>query len=153
MVYSTQEKGGAVSPFIWLAVAAVMAVVEVVSFGLITMWFVIGALAAFAANLLGADLLVQIVVFLVVSVCASWPAPVFVKYRDRGKQEETHPCRQTARSWWKDVDNEGLTGRVETDNRMTWAAPFRRRLVHPPGAVVRDRGQESVKLIVERKVS
>ena len=22
----------------------------------------------------------------------------------------------------EDVDNEGLTGRVETDNRMTWAA-------------------------------
>ena len=43
------------SPFVWLAVAAVMAVVEVASFGLITMWFVIGALAAFAANLLGAD--------------------------------------------------------------------------------------------------
>ena len=76
------------SPFIWLAVAAVMAVVEVVSFGLITMWFVIGALAAFAANLLGADLLVQIVVFLVVSVvCLVALRPVFVKYRDRGKQE------------------------------------------------------------------
>ena len=56
------------SPFIWLAVAAVMAVAEVASFGLITMWFVIGALVAFAANLLGVDLLAQIVVFLVVSV-------------------------------------------------------------------------------------
>ena len=73
------------SPFIWLAVAAVMAVVEVVSFGLITMWFVIGALAAFAANLLGADLLVQIVVFLVVSVvCLVALRPAFAKYRDRG---------------------------------------------------------------------
>ena len=85
------------SPFIWLAVAAVMAVVEVVSFGLITMWFVIGALAAFAANLLGADLLVQIVVFLVVSVvCLVALRPVFVKYRDRGKQEEPTHVGQTA---------------------------------------------------------
>ena len=110
------------SPFIWLAVAAVMAVVEVVSFGLITMWFVIGALAAFAANLLGADLLVQIVVFLVVSVvCLVALRPVFVKYRDRGKQEEPTHVGQTA-VVVEDVDNEGLTGRVETDNRMTWAA-------------------------------
>ena len=100
------------SPFIWLAVAAVMAVVEVVSFGLITMWFVIGALAAFAANLLGADLLVQIVVFLVVSVvCLVALRPVFVKYRDRGKQEEPPPVGQTA-----DL------GRA-----------VRRRRVHPPG--------------------
>ena len=85
------------SPFVWLAVAAVMAVVEVASFGLITMWFVIGALAAFAANLLGADLLVQIVVFLVVSVvCLVALRPVFVKYRDRGKQEEPTHVGQTA---------------------------------------------------------
>ena len=131
------------SPFIWLAVAAVMAVVEVGSFGLITMWFVIGALAAFAANLLGADLLVQIVVFLVVSVvCLVALRPVFVKYRDRGKQEEPTHVGQTA-VVVEDVDNEGLTGRVETDNGS----------FIPQGAVVRIVGQESVKLIVERKVS
>ena len=98
------------SPFIWLAVAAVMAVVEVVSFGLITMWFVIGALAAFAANLLGADLLVQIVVFLVVSVvCLVALRPVFVKYQ-RG------PHRTRGNRQPHDL------GRA-----------FRRRLVHPPG--------------------
>ena len=137
------------SPFIWLAVAAVMAVVEVVSFGLITMWFVIGALAAFAANLLGADLLVQIVVFLVVSVvCLVALRPVFVKYRDRGKQEEPTHVGQTAV-----VVDEGLTGRVETDNRMTWAARSADGSFIPQGAVVRIVGQESVKLIVERKVS
>ena len=138
------------SPFVWLAVAAVMAVVEVASFGLITMWFVIGALAAFAANLLGADLLVQIVVFLVVSLVAL--RPVFVKYRDRGKQEEPTHVGQTA-VVVEDVDNEGLTGRVETDNRMTWAARSADGSFIPQGAVVRIVGQESVKLIVERKVS
>ena len=136
------------SPFIWLAVAAVMAGVEVVSFGLITMWFVIGALAAFAANLL-----VQIVVFLVVSVvCLVALRPVFVKYRDCGKQEEPTHVGQTA-VVVEDVDNEGLTGRVETDNRMTWAARSADGSFIPQGAVVRIVGQESVKLIVERKVS
>ena len=77
------------SPFIWLGIAAVMAVVEVASLSLITMWFVVGALIAFAANLLGADVLIQVVVFLVVSVvCLIVLRPVFVRYRDRGKQEE-----------------------------------------------------------------
>lgn len=46
------------SPFVWLGVAAVMGVVEIVSLGLITMWFVVGALVAFVASLLGADLVV-----------------------------------------------------------------------------------------------
>ena len=113
----------------------------------------VAALAAFAANLLGADLLVQIVVFLVVSVvCLVALRPVFVKYRDRGKQEEPTHVGQTA-VVVEDVDNEGLTGRVETDNRMTWAARSADGSFIPQGAVVRIVGQESVKLIVERKVS
>lgn len=141
------------SPFIWLAVAAVMGVVEIASLGLITMWFVVGALVAFAANLLGADLLVQIVVFLIVSVaCLVGLRPVFVKYRDRGKQEEPTHIGQTA-IVVEEVDNEGLTGRVETDNRMTWAARSADGSPIPAGTVVRIVGQESVKLIVERKVS
>ena len=129
------------SPFIWLAVAAVMGVAEIVSFGLITMWFVIGALAAFAANLLGADLLVQVVVFLVVSVvCLVALRPVFVKYRDLGKQEEPTHVGQTA-IVVEAVDNEGLTARSADGSLI------------PAGEIVRIVGQESVKLIVERKVS
>ena len=141
------------SPFVWLGVAAVMGVVEIVSPGLITMWFVVGALVAFVASLLGADLVVQLVVFLVVSVaCLVGLRPVFVKYRDRGKQEEPTHVGQTA-VVVEDVDNEGLNGRVETDNRMTWAARSADGSFIPQGAVVRIVGQESVKLIVERKVS
>lgn len=141
------------SPFIWLGVAAVMAIAEVVSFGLITMWFVVGALVAFVANLLGVDVLVQIAVFLVVSVvCLVALRPVFVKYRDRGKQEEPTHVGQTA-VVVEDVDNEGMTGRVETDNRMSWAARSADGSLIPAGAVVRIVGQESIKLIVERKQS
>ena len=36
---------------LWLVVAAVMALIEAFSFGLITMWFVVGALVAFIADL------------------------------------------------------------------------------------------------------
>ncbi|ROT89843.1 DNA primase [Gordonibacter urolithinfaciens] len=151
MVYSSKEKGVAMSPFVWLGVAAVMGVVEIVSLSLITMWFVVGALVAFAASLLGADLVVQLVVFLVVSVaCLVGLRPVFVKYRDRGKQEEPTHVGQTA-VVVEDVDNDGMTGRVETDNRMTWAARSADGLPIPAGEVVRIVSQESVKLIVERK--
>ena len=141
------------SPLAWLVVAAVMAVIEVASLGLITVWFVVGGLAAFVAGELGADLFVQTAVFLAVSLlCLILLRPVFVKYRDRGKQEEPTHVGQTA-VVVEDVDNEGLTGRVETDNRMTWAARSADGSFIPQGAVVRIVGQESVKLIVERKVS
>ena len=115
------------------------------------MWFVVGALVAFVASLLGADLVVQLVVFLVVSVaCLVGLRPVFVKYRDRGKQKEPTHVGQTA-VVVEDVDNDGMTGRVETDNRMTWAARSADGLPIPAGEVVRIVSQESVKLIVERK--
>ncbi len=140
------------SPFVWLAVAAVMAVVEVVSLGLITMWFVVGALIAFAANLLGADPLVQIVVFLVVSVlCLVVLRPVFVKYRDRGKKEEPTVvgCIAVVR---EAIDNDRLVGRVETPDHMTWAARSADGRPIASGENVVVVGRESVKLIVERKV-
>ena len=140
------------SPFVWLAVAAVIAVVEVVSLGLITMWFVVGALVAFAANLLGADPLVQIVVFLVVSVlCLVVLRPVFVKYRDRGKKEEPTVvgCIAVVR---EAIDNDRLVGRVETPDHMTWAARSADGRPIASGENVVVVGRESVKLIVERKV-
>lgn len=141
------------SPFIWLGVAAVMGVVEVISFGLITMWFVVGALVAFLANLLGFDLVVQLVVFFVVSiVCLIVLRPLFVKYRKHGEKEEPDVIGQTA-IVVEDVDNERLAGRVETANRMTWAAKSAENVVIPAGETVVITGRESIKLIVERNPS
>jgi membrane protein implicated in regulation of membrane protease activity len=52
----------------WLIVIVVMAVIEIITLGLTTIWFAGGALAAFAASLMGANLVVQFIVFIVVSV-------------------------------------------------------------------------------------
>lgn len=141
------------SPFVWLIVAAVMAVVEIASLSLITMWFVVGALIAFVANLLGVDPLIQIAVFLVVSVlCLIVLRPVFVKYRDRGKLEEPTVVGQKA-VVREAIDNSLFVGRVETPDHMTWAARSADGMPIPIGENVVVVGQESVKLIVERKPS
>lgn len=138
------------SSFIWLGVAAVMGVIEVLSLGLITMWFVLGALAAFLANLLGFDLVVQLVVFFVVSItCLVVLRPVFLKYRKRGEQEEPDVVGQTA-IVVESIDNDRLIGRVETANRMTWAAKSADGTVIPAGSAVVVKDRESIKLIVER---
>ncbi|MEG1434812.1 MAG: NfeD family protein [Gordonibacter sp.] len=139
------------SPFVWLGIAAVMAVIEILSLGLITMWFVVGALVAFAANLLGAGLVVQLVVFFVVSlVCLVVLRPVFLKYRKRGQAAEP-TCIGQEGVVAEDIDNDAMTGRVELPNRMTWAARSADGMPIPAGAVVVVVGQESIKLIVERK--
>ncbi len=141
------------SHFVWLAVAAVAAVAEVLSLGLITLWFVVGALVAFVANLLGVDDLVQIVVFLVVSVaCLVLLRPVFVKYRKHGAREEPTLVGQPV-VVCEGIDNDRMVGRVETGDHMTWAARSfdGRPIAAGENAVVV--AQESVKLIVERKPS
>lgn len=133
---------------LWLVVAGVMAVIEAFSFGLITMWFVVGALVAFVADLLGASFVVQIVLFLVVSVlCLVLLRPVFVKYRNRGHSAE--PSLLGERGVVCEViDNNGLTGRIELSNHMTWSARSATGEVLPEGTRVEVVAQESIKLIV-----
>ncbi|MEG0620469.1 MAG: NfeD family protein [Raoultibacter sp.] len=141
------------SPFIWLAVAVVMAVIEIVSLSLITAWFVVGSLAAFVANLLGAGVAVQMVVFLAVSLlCLIFLRPLFLKYRRRGEDHEPTLVGQSALVC-EEIDNERLVGRVETANRMTWVARSANGSVIPVGEAVVVVDRESVKLIVERKSS
>lgn len=53
---------------VWLIIAAVMLVIEMTTAMLITVWFVAGGLAALIAALLGANLTVQLICFIVVSV-------------------------------------------------------------------------------------
>ena len=160
MVYSSRTnrrkgRGGFVELglYLWLIVAAVAAVVEVLSLSLITLWFVVGALAAFVAALLGANIFVQTVVFLVVSVaCLILLRPVIMKYRMKGAREEPSLIGQSV-VVCEDIDNDRMVGRVQTSDRMTWAARSADGRPIPQGenAVVVD--QESIKLIVERKLA
>lgn len=56
------------TPFYWLIALAVLLVIEIITLGLTTIWFAGGALAAFVLALFNVPLLVQIAVFLVVSI-------------------------------------------------------------------------------------
>ena len=53
---------------IWIGLFIILLIIEVFTVGLTTIWFAIGALAAAGANTLGANLTIQIIVFLAVSI-------------------------------------------------------------------------------------
>ena len=53
---------------IWIGLFIILLLIEIFTVGLTTIWFAIGALAAAGVNTLGADLIIQIIVFLAVSV-------------------------------------------------------------------------------------
>ena len=52
------------NPIIWLILLIVLLVIEVLSLGLSTIWFAGGALVAFLAALLGANIFIQVILFL-----------------------------------------------------------------------------------------
>ncbi len=72
----------------WLVVVALMLVIEIITMGLTTIWFALGAVAAAIAASLGATLWVQIVLFCIVSVVVMLlvrPFALKVMNRDRTK--------------------------------------------------------------------
>lgn len=138
------------SPYVWLAVAALAAIIEAVSFGLITMWFVVGALAAFCVAFFGGSLMAQLIVFLVVSIASLvLLRPVVLKYRKHGQEHEATPVGSNAVVIER-IDNAALSGRVETPDHMTWSALSSDESVIEAGTHVRVVGRRSIKLIVER---
>ena len=55
-------------PIIWLIITVVMSVIELMTMGLVTIWFAAGAVIALLLSLIGAPLWLQVAAFLVVSV-------------------------------------------------------------------------------------
>lgn len=65
----------------WLILLAVLLVVEIITLGLTTIWFAVGALIAFLATLIGFGIFAQVVVFVVVSLLMLYfTRPIAVKY-------------------------------------------------------------------------
>ena len=138
------------SPYIWLVVAAIAAVIEAFSFGMITAWFVVGALVAFGIAFAGGPLWLQLVAFLVVSIaCLVLLRPLILKMRARGEEHESTPVGSVA-VVVEDIDASVLRGRVETPDHMTWAAVASDNSVIEAGAKVRVVDKRSIKLVVER---
>ena len=70
----------------WLVVLVVLVVIELLTMGLTTIWFAGGALIATVAAVLGAPMVVQIILFLVVSgVLIIFTRPLAVKYFNKDR--------------------------------------------------------------------
>lgn len=134
--------------FSWLAIAAILGIIEAVSLTLVTIWFVIGGLAAFATAQLGFPIEIQIVVFIGVSVISLFLfRPLVLKHRAQGQMHEASLVGQQALVT-ESISATGMTGRVETNDHMTWAAISADNDAIEEGSHVLIIGNESIKLIV-----
>lgn len=70
----------------WLIIIAACVIIEAATMGLTTIWFAIGALIAWFVYLIGLNLYVQIIIFLLVSIiCLVLTRPIAVKKLNIGK--------------------------------------------------------------------
>ena len=139
--------------FFWLAVMVVMLIIEIATLGLTTIWFAGGALIAFILAMLNVPLVVQIVVFLIVSlVLAIFTRPVAVKYfnKDRVRTNIEGMIGKQA-IVVSEVDNLQGIGRVTVGGQEWSARTAEDGMALPVGAVVIIKEVKGVKLIVEER--
>ncbi len=135
---------------IWLGVVILFGIAEAATLGLTSVWFAVGALAAMVCALLGAGVIVQMVVFAVVSCLML----ALVRKKVQGLFNVTRQPTNADRILGETgivteaIDNTLAVGAVKVCG-TTWTA----RSIHdepiPAGAQVVIRSIEGVKVLVE----
>ena len=136
---------------VWLVLMVLLFIIEAATAGLTVIWFALGALAALIAALFGAQIWLQVLWFLVVSIATLWfTRPLALKYLN-GRSVATNADRVVGMEGvvCEDIDNLAGTGAVRLEGKE-WTARSEPDERIPLGATVRVKRIEGVKLIVER---
>ena len=137
--------------WVWLGAAVVFGIVEALTAGLVSIWFVAGSAAALIGAFLGAGLGVQVALFVAVSAAALAVTRPLVRRYTAGKAVPTNLDRVLGDSGkvTETIDNENSTGAVYVDGK-TWTARSDDGSVIPAGTVVEILRMEGVKLFVRK---
>lgn len=137
----------------WLGAFGVLLLIEILTLGLTTIWFAVGALAAFLLALVQVPLMIQIVVFIVVSVVMLvFTHPIMTKYLNK-KTTKTNAESLVGRKARVliPINNLKSEGQVMV-NGMEWTARSTKdEVTFQKDEMVRIAGISGVKLIVEKE--
>lgn len=135
---------------IWLGIMILFLIIEAITVGLTTIWFAAGAFIALIASMLGANIIVQILLFFAVSsVLLFFTRPVAVRYfnpdKIRTNYEDT--IDKTVKIT-RCVNNRNDTGTAVL-NGLEWTARTRDdNVILQEGALAKVVAVEGVKLIL-----
>lgn len=136
----------------WLAVVAVMLVIEIFTMGLTTIWFSLGAAASAAVSALGGPVWLQIVLFCAISVLVMLlvrPFAVKVLDKNRTRTNVDEYVGQTVQVI-ETIDNGKETGHVRLRGMEWLARSAEDDTVIYEGENALVRSVSGVKLIVEK---
>lgn len=134
---------------VWAVAAAVFIVIELVTYGIASIWFALGALCALVAAVLGAPPWLQAVWFaLITAVTLLLTRPLVRKYIN-GRAQPTNADRVIGMEGMavETVDNLNGTGAVRVDGKV-WSALSAGGETIPSGAAIHVRSIRGVKLVV-----
>ena len=134
---------------LWLLILAILIFIEIITLGLTTIWFAGGALIAFIVSLFIDNLLLEVILFLVVSmVLLYFTRPLVLKYFNPKRTKTNYEgvigkvALVTAT-----IDNISAVGQVIVDGQE-WSAKAQEDIVIQKGSKVKIHGITGVKLIV-----
>lgn len=138
----------------WVAALVVFLIVEAVTAGLVSIWFVFGSLVALICAALGAAVWLQIFWFVIVSVATLVLTRPLVKRYVDSRSVATNADRSIGRAAvvTERIDNLAATGAVKLDGIVWTARSTDDAVAIETGERVTVRAIEGVKLIVERTV-
>ena len=137
----------------WLALLIILIVIELLTMGLTTIWFAGGALAAALISIPRTPVVLQVIVFLVVSIILLYfTRPIAVKYFNRDRiRTNTESLIGRQAIVISEINNIEGIGQVNTGG-MEWSARSSfNNIILPVGSVVTVLGVDGVKLIVEER--
>lgn len=138
---------------IWLAVLLVCLVIEIVTLGLATIWFAVGALAATVCVLCGFPLWAQNTVFVMVSfIFLLFTRPIAVKYfnKDRVRTNAEGLIGKVG-IVISEIDNLQGTGQLTVAGQEWSARSLDDGVTFPVGVVVEIAAIQGVKLLVKER--
>lgn len=136
---------------VWLIILALCLLVEIATLGLVTIWFAGGALVTFFVAMITDSLLIQVIVFLAVSLLLLFFTRPIAKKFYNNKRTKTNvdsligeQCKVT-----EAIDNFNGTGTVLL-NGLEWTARSKDEAVIEAGVRVQVCAVDGVKVIVEK---
>ena len=137
-------------PLIWVGVMVIFGVLEAITVGLTSIWFVVGGIGGLVVAMLGGAIWLQLVVFFLLSIgCMIAARPLVVKYINQSTvaTNADRVLGSVARVT-ESIDNTVPVGAVYIDGK-TWSARSESGETIAAGTMVRVKRMEGVRLFVE----
>jgi membrane protein implicated in regulation of membrane protease activity len=137
------------SSIFWIIILAVFILIEIITLSITTIWFAGGALAAFITSLFFDNLILEIIIFMTVSLALLYfTRPVVIKYfHPKNTKTDYEGVIGKEACVTATVDNMNAEGQVEVEGQR-WSARSLYGTIIEKGTKVRIQGISGAKLIV-----